>query len=49
MKDKRTENDHHYIFGVDLQPDPKMTLASVCIKKELPGVLTLFAVVGRVN
>lgn len=40
------ERDHHYLHGLDLQPDPARELIAVSIQKEAAAALTLWGVTG---
>ena len=49
-KGHKTETDHHYIHGFDLNPDAGKILQSIEIHKEPSGsVLNLFALTGTVQ
>lgn len=43
---KMMEADHHYITGIDAQPNPAKALTEVSVIKSQQGVLTLWGVTG---
>lgn len=46
---KQLEADHHYIFGLDVQPDPAKTLEKIAVAKSKPGIMAFFGATGQVG
>ena len=46
---KQLEKDHHYIFGLNIQPDPAKTLEKVTVAKTKPGIMAFFGATGQVG
>jgi hypothetical protein len=46
---KQLEKNHHFIFGIDIQPDPKKTLEKVTVMKTRKGILGFFGATGQVG
>jgi hypothetical protein len=46
---KQLEKDHHYIFGLDIQPDPGKTLEKVTVVKSKPGIMAFLGATGQVG
>ncbi|MGH8048145.1 MAG: hypothetical protein ACREKL_12955 [Chthoniobacterales bacterium] len=46
---KQLEKDHHFIFGLDIQPDPTKTLEKVTVTKTKKGILGFFGATGEAS
>jgi len=44
--DKMLEKDHHFIFGLNVNPAPDKTLVKIRIKKAAPGIMAFFGGTG---
>jgi hypothetical protein len=44
---KKIEDNHHYIFGLDVHPNPEKTLDMIRIRKDKPGLLTFYGGTGE--
>jgi hypothetical protein len=44
---KQLEKDHHYIFGIDIQPNREKTLEKVTVTKTKKGILGFFGATGQ--
>ncbi|MEI8340566.1 MAG: hypothetical protein WCH43_03395 [Verrucomicrobiota bacterium] len=47
--DKMLEKDHHFIFGLNVNPSPDKILAKIRIKKAEPGIMAFFGGTGQVK
>lgn len=48
-KHEEMEPDHHYLVGLDLQPDPARSLKAIHVQKDEAGTFTLWAATGVRN
>ncbi len=45
---KMAERTHHFIFGLDVQPNPGKTLVKLAVHKTAPGIMVFYGATGTV-